>query len=85
LRKVEYIPPEELQTAIVTVIRDHIGTDEKETSSSVAKMLGVSNSRAFRAAIHSQIEQLTARRVVEDRSGKLFFGSESVPEMAYRN
>lgn len=37
LRKVEYLATDEMQTAIVTVIRDHIGTNESETFRSAAR------------------------------------------------
>lgn len=70
---------------MLTVIRDHIGTDEQETSTLVARMLGVSNSKPFRDVVHSSIEELVSRQFIENRSGKLFIGSESATEMAYRS
>ena len=74
LRKVEFIAPEELRTAIVEVIRDHIGTDETETFSSVAKVFGMSNSKPFQAAVRIEIERLAQDNAIEERSGKLFVG-----------
>lgn len=74
LRKVEMIAPEELRAAIVEVVTEHIGTDEAETHSSVAKRLGVSNTEPFRQAVRSQIDFLTSDHRLEARSGKLFAG-----------
>lgn len=72
LRKVEFIPPEEIRTAIISVITEHIGTDERETASSVAKLLGISNTRNLQEAVQDHIRQLTSDEAIEDRSGKLF-------------
>ncbi|MCA9068268.1 MAG: DUF3320 domain-containing protein, partial [Planctomycetaceae bacterium] len=74
LRKVSYIAPEELRAAVLTVITEHIGTDEAETMSSVAKMLGVSNSQPFQNAVRSAIASLTQEHAIEERAGKLFVG-----------
>jgi very-short-patch-repair endonuclease len=74
LRKVETIAPEELQTAIIEVVTEHIGTDEAETYSSVAKRLGISNTKPFREAIQLHIEQLTNDSRIAEKSGKLFAG-----------
>ena len=74
LRKVEHIAPEELRQAILTVVKDHIGPDQTELFSSVAKDFGMSNSKPFQAVIRQLIEQLTAENKIQDRSGKLFVG-----------
>jgi very-short-patch-repair endonuclease len=74
LRKVEFIAPEEVQAAILAVVRDHIGTNEAETVSSVAKLLGISNARSLQSAVRDLIDVLTANQALEDRSGKLFVG-----------
>ena len=74
LRKVQFIASEELSTAIVEVIRDHIGTDETETFSSVAKVFGMSNSKPFQAAVRIEIERLAQDNAIEERSGTLFVG-----------
>ncbi len=74
LRKVENIAPEELRAAIVAVVRDHIGTDEAETFSSVAKAFGMSNSQPFQAAVRAELLHLAHEKTIEERAGKLFVG-----------
>ncbi|MEL6107859.1 MAG: DUF4011 domain-containing protein [Planctomycetota bacterium] len=74
LRRVENIASEELCAAIIDVVRDHIGTDESETFRSVAKVLGMSNSKSFQAAVRTQLEHLSSRGIIDERSGKLFVG-----------
>jgi very-short-patch-repair endonuclease len=74
LRKIASIAPEELQAAIMVVVTDHIGTDESETISSVAKLFGMSNSKPVQAAVMDRIKQLTLENSIADRSGKLFVG-----------
>ena len=63
-----------MRQAILTVVKDHIGPDQTELFSSVAKDFGMSNSKPFQAVIRQLIEQLTAENKIQDRSGKLFVG-----------
>lgn len=72
LRNIGFIPPEELRCAIVAVIESHIGTCGEETAAAVAKLFGISNSKALQAATQGQIERLTEMRAINNRSGKLF-------------
>lgn len=74
LRKIEYIPPEELREAILKVVTEHIAPDETETASSVAKLLGISNNPTVQSAVKEQIGLLTAENVLAERAGKLFAG-----------
>ncbi len=75
LRKIEYIPPEELREAILKVVTEHIAPDETETTSSVAKLLGINNSPTVQIAVKEQIDFLTAENILAERSGKLFVGA----------
>ncbi|MCA9071959.1 MAG: DUF3320 domain-containing protein, partial [Planctomycetaceae bacterium] len=72
LRKLEYVAPEEIREAILTVVAEHIGTDEAETISAVAKLLGIGNSPTFQSVIITHLQQLTDENVLENRAGKYF-------------
>lgn len=72
LRKLEYVAPEEIREAIVTVVTEHIGTDEAETITAVAKLLGIGNSPSFQEVIKTHLDQLTDENALETRSGKFF-------------
>lgn len=72
LRKINFSAPEELRAAIVGVVTEHIGTEEAETISSVAKMLGASNSKAFQSVVSQQIEKRCGESAISERAGKLF-------------
>lgn len=74
LRKVEFIAPKELRAAILVVVADHIGTDEAETSTSVAKQLGITNTRSLKDVVSKHIQQLTRENAICNRAGKLFAG-----------
>jgi very-short-patch-repair endonuclease len=78
LRKADYIAPEELRTAILEVIREHIGTEETETISSVARRLGVNNGQPFQRFAKTQIDKLAHDGRIDERSGRLFVGEAAV-------
>ena len=56
------------------MVRDHIGTDEAETFSSVTKAFGMSNSQPFQAAIRAELDPLAEENAIEERAGKLVVG-----------
>lgn len=72
LRKIEYIPPEELREAILTVVTGHVAPSEVETASSVAKLLGINNTPTVQNVVKEQIALLTAENTLAERAGKLF-------------
>jgi hypothetical protein len=74
LRKVEYIPPEELKEAILKIVTEHIAPDETETSSAVAKLLGIANHPTVQNSVKEQIAILTSENTLAERAGKLFVG-----------
>jgi hypothetical protein len=74
LRKIEYVPPEELREAILKVVTEHIAPSELETASSVARLLGIGNNPTVQNAVREQIAILTADNTLAERAGKLFAG-----------
>ncbi|WP_182865989.1 DUF3320 domain-containing protein [Rhodopirellula sp. JC639] len=77
LRNVDFIPPEELRGAIFAVVEHQIGTHEDQTASSVAKLLGISNSKSLQAHVREQIKRLVEMHALENRDGSLFVASGS--------
>ncbi|QDV45800.1 ATP-dependent RecD-like DNA helicase [Stieleria neptunia] len=78
LRNIDFVPPEELRGAIFAVVEHQIGTDEKETAASVAKLLGISKSKSLQAHVQKQIKRLVEMHAIENRDGSLFVASGAV-------
>lgn len=72
LRKPELLPPQEIQEAIVGLVRDTHGVRRDEATMAVSRMLGFqATSQQIRERIEQQIDLLISRRVIEQPAGVL--------------
>lgn len=72
LRKPDMLPPQEIDTAVVEFIRDHISTSTDETIRAVARLFGFkSTSQQLRSRIGSRIDVLVSSGSLINTGGSL--------------
>jgi very-short-patch-repair endonuclease len=73
LRKSDYLPPAEVQAALLVVIRAHMGMSTDEAAAEMSRLFGFkATSAQLRQIAKSEIRLLLEEEVLEQRNGKLY-------------
>jgi hypothetical protein len=78
LRKPEYLPPEEIQATLLTVVKHHLGVDADDALVEASRLLGFRAASAqLKEVLRDELRHLIELRELDERSGKLFADSAS--------
>lgn len=77
LKKPEYLPPEEIEEAVLLVVREYKGATRSELPQSVLRILGFkSTSNGLRAVVDSATDRLLQRDCLSEHAGMLVINSQ---------